>query len=381
VPGPRVTIVGAGIVGAACARALARAGARVTVVESRFPGGGATAAGMGHVVVMDDSPAQLALTARSRELWHELAAELPAEAEFRRTGTLWVADDDDELDEARRKAGILARAGITAQVLSAAEVVRAEPHLRRGLAGGLLVPDDAVAYPPPVAAWLLADAVRRGATLLRDAPVAAVAGAGVTPGCVRLADGRVVAADVVVVATGAAAADLVPGVPIRPRKGHLVITDRMPGFVTHQLIELGYVKRAHDVGTDSVAFNVQPRATGQLLVGSSRQIDVTDRGVDRVILGRMLERVAEYMPDIARVTAIRTWTGFRAATPDGLPLVGPCADLPGVWLATGHEGLGITTSLGSAEILAAAIAAAPCPLDCGPLLPARFTTAMEAAHG
>ena len=92
-----VTIVGAGIVGAACARALARAGARVTVVESRFPGGGATAAGMGHVVVMDDSPAQLALTARSRDLWNELAAELPPEAEYRRAGTLWVAADADEL--------------------------------------------------------------------------------------------------------------------------------------------------------------------------------------------------------------------------------------------------------------------------------------------
>ena len=96
----RITIVGGGIVGAACARTLTQAGAHVTVVEARFPGGGATAAGMGHVVVMDDSPAQLAITTRSRELWHTLAEELPAEAEWRRTGTLWVAADDDELAEA-----------------------------------------------------------------------------------------------------------------------------------------------------------------------------------------------------------------------------------------------------------------------------------------
>ena len=368
----RVTIVGAGIVGAACARALARGGATVTVIESRFPGGGATAAGMGHVVVMDDSPAQLALTSRSRALWAELAAELPADAEYRRAGTLWVAADDDEMAEARRKEQLLDAAGIAARTLSAAELERAEPHLRAGLAGGLLVPDDAVLYPPPVAGWMLADAVRHGATLLRESPVAAIADPALAPGSVRLADGRVLGADVVIVATGVAAADLVPGVPVRPRKGHLVITERMPGFVSHQLIELGYVKRAHDVGTDSVAFNVQPRATGQLLVGSSRQIDVTSRDVDPAILRQMLDRCIAYMPDIARVPAIRTWTGFRAAAPDGLPLVGPWPALPGVWLATGHEGLGITTSLATAEIVAAALVGTPTALDVRPLLPARF---------
>ena len=382
--GPRVTIVGAGIVGAACARALARIGASVTVVESRFPGGGATAAGMGHVVVMDDSPAQLALTSLSRERWNALAAELPAEAEYRRTGTLWVAADDHEMDEARRKARLLEAAGVEARTMSAAEMERAEPRLRKGLAGGLVVPDDAVLYPPPVAGWMLRDAVSHGATLLRETPVAAVAGPGLAAGSVRLADGRLLAADVVVVAAGCAAVDLVPDVPIRPRKGHLVITERVPGFASHQLIELGYVKRAHDVGTDSVAFNVQPRATGQLLVGSSRQIDVTSRTVDPAILRRMLDRCVEYMPDISRVPAIRTWTGFRAASPDGLPLVGPWPAIPGVWLATGHEGLGITTSLATAELIAAALAGDRPRLDPGPLLPARFAgtpgRTVEATH-
>ena len=127
----RITIVGAGIVGAACARALVRAGARVTVVEARFPGGGATAAGMGHVVVMDDSPAQLALTKRSRDLWHVLAEELPPEAEWRRTGTLWVAADDDEVAEAARKQEVLAAAGVASRQLDAAELAAAEPTCTR----------------------------------------------------------------------------------------------------------------------------------------------------------------------------------------------------------------------------------------------------------
>jgi glycine/D-amino acid oxidase-like deaminating enzyme len=378
----RITIVGGGIVGAACAQALARGGASVTVVESAFPGGGATAAGMGHVVVMDDSPPQLALTKRSRDLWHDLATQVPADAEWRPAGTLWVAAaDDDEMAEAARKQHRLAEAGVEARLLDAAELRRAEPSLRPGLAGGLLVPDDAVVYPPPVAAWLLATVERAGGRVMRGVGVVAVAGDGLAPGHVRLGDGRTVGGDAVIVAAGTATGRLVAGVPLRPRKGHLVITERVPGFLVHQVIELGYVKRAHDVGTDSVAFNVQPRATGQLLVGSSRQVDVDSPDVDRAILRQMLDRCREYMPALASVSAIRTWTGLRAATPDGLPLIGPWPALPGVWLATGHEGLGITTSLGTAELIAHAFCGAATSLDPLPYLPARSSLTEAHAHG
>jgi glycine/D-amino acid oxidase-like deaminating enzyme len=130
-----------------------------------------------------------------------------------------------------------------------------------------------------------------------------------------------------------------------------------------------------------VAFNVQPRATGQLLVGSSRQVDVDSRDVDRAILRQMLDRCREYMPDLADVPAIRTWTGLRAATPDGLPLVGPWQKLPGVWLATGHEGLGITTSLGTAELVAHGLSGTGTRLDPLAFLPARFAVAEVASHG
>ncbi|MFI5239279.1 MAG: FAD-dependent oxidoreductase, partial [Gemmatimonadales bacterium] len=79
---PDAVVIGAGIVGAACAEALARAGRRVLILDESFAGGGTTAAGMGHLVAMDDSPAQLALTAYSRQLWQSLAPELPHVVEY-----------------------------------------------------------------------------------------------------------------------------------------------------------------------------------------------------------------------------------------------------------------------------------------------------------
>jgi len=87
-PAADVVILGAGVVGSACAEALAREGRRVTVVEPHGISAGVTGAAMGHIVVLDDCPAQFALTRYSRDLRNELAAELPPQAEFERCGTL-----------------------------------------------------------------------------------------------------------------------------------------------------------------------------------------------------------------------------------------------------------------------------------------------------
>src|SRR5450631_2180793 len=162
-PSPDVLVVGAGIVGAACADALSEAGLSVTVLESRFAGGGATAAAMGHIVVMDDSPAQFALTELSRRLWTGLADEMPAACEDDPTGTLWVAVDAEEMAHVAGKAAFYRERGVAVEELSAEELARAEPNLRPGLAGALRVPGDRVVYPVNAARWLLARAVARGA--------------------------------------------------------------------------------------------------------------------------------------------------------------------------------------------------------------------------
>jgi D-hydroxyproline dehydrogenase subunit beta len=363
----RAVVVGAGIVGAACARALAADGLDVVLVDDRPVGSGATAAGMGHVVAMDDSEAQFALCRRSQALWDELVARAGGRVESTRSGTLWVAADDEEMAEVGRKARFFADHGVPAEILDARQLAEAEPQLRPGLAGGLRIPGDSVVYPPTAAQFLVDEAVALGATLRIGPAVEAISGREA-----RLSDGTTVGADLVVNAGGARAVALTPGLPIRPRKGHLVITDRHPGFARHQVLELGYLRSAHGPDRDSVAFNVQPRPTGQLLIGSSRQYDVEDPTIDPAMLRRMVDRALLYMPGLAHLSAIRAWTGFRAATPDSLPLIGPHPDEPGLFLAAGHEGLGITTSLATAELIADLIAGRPQAIPAEPYQPARF---------
>jgi glycine/D-amino acid oxidase-like deaminating enzyme len=367
---PDVIVIGAGIIGAACAHALAKAGRRVLVIDAGH--GGATHAGMGHLVVMDDNAAEMALSQYSVAAWAALAGRMPADCAFHACGTLWVAADAQEMAGAEDKRTRLLQHGLPCQLLTATELAQAEPGLRSGLAGGLLVPGDGTLYAPNAAQWLLGllpekVSVQRGF-------VTRIEG-----NSVLLQDGARLRAPLLLLATGLQATTLVPGLPMRPKKGHLLITDRYPGTVQHQLVELGYITSAHHSEGPSVAFNVQPRPTGQLLIGSSRQFDTVDRSVEPAMLARMLQRALAYMPGIAELNAIRSWTGLRPATPDSLPILDRHPDNAHLWLAVGHEGLGVTTATGTADILAALMTGAPPPLDAAPYALARFGAAVLAA--
>jgi len=365
-----VVIAGGGIVGSACALACAQAGLRVALVERDMLGSGATAAGMGHIVVMDDSEAQFALTRRSQLLWQALSTDLPASAEYQSPGTIWVASDEEELAEAPRKQNWLAELRVPGRLLSSRELAALEPNLRKGLAGGLLVIEDAVVYPPVVALHLARQAQDLGATIMVGRSVKQMAN-----GEAVLDDGTRLRANRLVNALGAEAARCTPGIAVKKRKGHLAITDRYAGFLSHQLVELGYLKSAHSVSADSVAFNVQPRQTGQILIGSSRQYGNEESAVDQAMLTAMLQRATLYLPSLGSLSVLRVWTGFRAATPDKLPLIGPLPGDATLWLATGHEGLGITTALATAELLVSHFTGSVPTIPPEPYLPARFAPA------
>lgn len=337
-------IIGAGIVGAACAASLSREGLTVALIDPNGIATGTTATGMGHIVVMDDSEAQFALTDYSQKLWNELSKDLPENSEYEHCGTIWVAADDEEMVEVRRKHKFYTERNLPSDILDKKALREAEPNLREGLAGGLLVKNDSVVYQLCARKYLAEKAMENGTRIINSTAIE------LTDDCVKLSSGDTIRAEFIVNAAGVSAPDLSPELEIIKRKGHLVITDRYPGFVSHQLIELGYLKSAHGKDADSVAFNVQPRSTGQILLGSSRQFGIDHTDIDHALIQRMTSRAFEYMPRLRELAAVRTWTGFRPATPDNLPYIGRIGN-SNVFAAAGHEGLGITTSLGTAELI------------------------------
>ena len=364
-----IAIIGAGIIGAACAFRLSQEGFRVVVIEAGEIAAGTTAAGMGHIVVMDDSEAQFALTNYSRQLWNEISIKLPKNCEYQHCGTIWAATDEEEMQEVCRKRDFYESRGVKALILDERSLREAEPNLRKDLVGGLLVPNDSVVYQLSAARFFLEKSKESGAKIMTRKRVAMISDDGV-----KLENGEFVSAGNIINAAGFWSKELLTDLQIVKRKGHLVITERYPGFVRHQLIELGYLKSAHGTETDSVAFNVQPRSTEQVLIGSSRQFGVEDTAIDYDILRRMTHRAFEFMPKLRELSAIRVWTGFRPATPDNLPYIGRSPNFQNVYLATGHEGTGITTSLGTAEILTDEILGRESKINREPYSPSRFVT-------
>lgn len=361
-------IVGAGIVGAACAREFVRQGLSVAVIESGAVGGGATAASMGHLLVVDDEAGgndpEFALSQRSMRLWQDWLDESAghaAQVEHGRCGTLWLAADEQELALAGRKQAWYAARGIAAELIDGAALAGLEPMLRPGLAGALRVPGDGRVYPPKVAAhWLQGCELISGEVIELDGH------------SLRLADGRRLWGGIIVLTAGLASQRWLPPGWLLPKKGQLAITQRSAPRVSHQLVELGYIKKAHLADQDTVSFNVQPRPDGQLLIGSSRQVGRSDAALDRQMLEAMLALACDYLPELAELSLLRCWTGLRPASRDGQPLIGAHPEHPRVWLACGHEGLGITTSLATAELLAQLSLGQPTLLNAAPYAPARL---------
>ena len=237
-------------------------------------------------------------------------------------GTLWVAADEEEMAHVRGKRPSTGRAACRRRSSTGALWPRPSRTSGRASPEGCACPGDRVLYPAGGGALAsLERALEKGAARLRRSEDVLEVGAGLRPDRVgadrrrggprRRRESRTPA--------------LLPGVPVAPGKGHLVITDRQPGFCRHQLVELGYLKSAHGGARESVAFNLQPRATGQLLLGSSRELVGFDAVGEPPLVARMVRRAIEYVPAIARLPALRTWTGFRPATPDNLPLIGAMA--------------------------------------------------------
>jgi glycine/D-amino acid oxidase-like deaminating enzyme len=369
-PSPDLAIVGGGIVGCALAHAAAVAGLRVALFEAAGLADGATGAGMGHLVVLDEDPAECALaraSMRCMENWPASLRQGHAQIQPAPTGTLWLAESASQHATALAKRDRLRAFDWDAEWLDAPSLRAAEPALAHDLVGALWVPRDDVIYGPGVALGLAREAQALGACIHTGTRVRSVQARGL-----MLDSGTNHAAGAVVVAAGVLTPLLLqdPELPIRPRKGLLAITDRYPGWLRHAVVELGYVDSALGDAPESVAFNLQPRETGQLLIGSSREYGETDSTVGARVFSRMVSRAHRFVPRLGELQLLRAWAGFRPATPDGRPLIGRLPS--GVWVAAGHEGLGLTTAAGTAAMFCDLLLGRAPLVDPAPFDPMRF---------
>ncbi len=379
-----VIVVGAGIVGTACARSLARAGMRVTIVDRGAVAGGTTGHGEGNLLVSDKKPGpELDIAQYSARLWATVSAELADELgpdfpsiEFEEKGGLVAAIDEDTAAHLLDFATLQQRAGADARILSVREALALEPDLNPSIAAAVHYPEDGQVQPVIAAEALLASARRAGTRVLAHAEVFRLmrSGSGDVTG-VETRTGVLRAPRVVLAAgpwSGEIGSLFGTRVPVMPRRGVVLVTSRMSHRIFRKVYDADYVRsvgsNSSDLQTSSV---VETTRSGTVLIGSSRQIIGFDDRMRVDVIEELAAKAIRLFPFLADVAIIRTYGGFRPFTPDHLPLIGPDAHVPGLWHASGHEGAGIGLSLATAEILTAQLTGTPPSIDPAPYLPDR----------
>ncbi|MGW0798517.1 NAD(P)/FAD-dependent oxidoreductase [Streptomyces sp. NPDC002692] len=370
-----VVVVGAGMVGAACALYAARAGLDVAVVDRGPVAGGTTGAGEGNLLVSDKPPGpELDLALLSARLWAGLGEELGGAVEYEPKGGVVVAATPEGLTALEEFAAGQRSAGVSAVPVPADRLRDLEPHLAPGLAGAVHYPQDTQVMPALAAAHLLRAS---GAQLLTGRTVTEV---------LRGADGSVrgvrtdrgdLHAPVVVNAAGTWGAEVaaLAGVrlPVLPRRGFVLVTEPLPPRVRHKVYAADYVA---DVASDSAALQTSPvvegTAAGPVLIGASRERVGFDRSFSLPAVRALAAGAIGLFPFLAEVRALRTYLGFRPYLPDHLPAIGPDPRVPGLLHACGHEGAGIGLAAGTGHLIAQVLTGGPTDLDLTPFGPDRF---------
>lgn len=349
-----VVVIGGGVIGTAVAYYAAQAGRRVVLLDKGHIASGTSGACDGFIIMQSKNPGpHLELAMESAALYRDLAAELDFAIEYEPKGGMIVIENDTQAALMRDHVAKQAVSGLKVDILPIEEARGLEPLLAPDLWGATFCAADAQVNPIKVAQGFARAATRLGASIR---PGTAAARLIVETGRVRgvaTAAGDIYCEYVVVAAGVWSPALLAPiGVelPIKPRRGQILVTEPLPPMLRHVLLcacylvakyrpdDLDPAQRHNRLG---VGLAIEQTADGGLLIGSTREFAGFDRRTTLAGLEAVAAHARRILPALANVNIIRAFAGLRPYTPTGLPILGPVEGFPGLIVAAGHEGDGI----------------------------------------
>jgi sarcosine oxidase subunit beta len=388
---PDVIVIGAGVVGAACAYFLTEAGLRVALIDRGGIAAGTSSRCQSNVGAGVGTLSDYPYFGAAVDTYRELRGR-GFDLGYVETPSIIVATDETEAAELTAVVDELARLRGSCEMLDAQQVRELEPRLKPGFTAVALDQRAAQVNPMRVAFELAEASTRGGCQLMTGTQVLAVDVRRRRFRAVTTSAGDVTAGSVVIaggVWSRAIAAQVGLKLPVWPRKGHIVVAEPVPGWLRHGIVEFayesslghGYAQASTDAGLSpeadaTVGTIVQPLPSGQMLIGSSREPSPLDTETSRWRIRQILDRACRFLPELGQLRALRSYAGLRPWTPDGRPLIGPVAGLQGLFIATGHGGGGITGGPLTGRLIAASVAGLPTPIDVSRYLPDRFGPAL-----
>lgn len=382
-----VVVIGGGIIGTAIAYYTVKTGISVIVIEQGEIAGGTSSRCDGNILAIDKDPgfdSQMSL--KSQELVGELARELDEEFEYRAPGSILVCENDAEMEAAHRWVDRQTAVGLPFRMLSQQDLRDEWPFMAKDLPGGLECATDSTVNPVLMTYSLAASARRLGAkfkinTVVTDIILdekGHVAGVDTSNGRVRT--------KLVINAAGVWAKHIGKmvglDIPIEPRKGHILVSSRTNNIGKRKVMEFGYLmskfggqrqveKEMEDHG---VALVFEPTASQNFLIGSSREFVGYDTTVDSRVIRLIAKRAIRFFPVMKDIPMFRSYAGLRPWTPDHLPIVGHVDEVPGFYIAAGHEGDGISLSAVTGKVISEMLSHSPTCIPIEALRLERFRT-------
>ncbi|GED69368.1 sarcosine oxidase subunit beta [Brevibacillus reuszeri] len=361
----QVAVIGGGIIGGAIAYYAAKAGLDVVVLEKGELASGTSSRCDGNILAIDKDPgfdSQMSL--KSQMLVDELSRELDHSFEYRAPGSILVCETEAEMEAANEWVKRQKEAGLPFRMLDRSDIRQESPYFADDLLGGLECATDSTVNPYMLTFALFEGAKKHGARIMQRTEVKAVTrdqASGIFH--VETGVGRVTAKQVVNAAgVWAPYIGQMVGldIPILPRKGHLIVASRQMPVGIRKVMEFGYLiskfggQRQVDEETEKygVALVFEPTESQNFLIGSSRQFVGFDTRVDLNVVRCMARRALRFYPKIADFAIIRTYCGLRPWTEDHLPIISRVEEVPGYFIAAGHEGDGISLAAVTGKVVA-----------------------------
>ncbi|MBU5266747.1 NAD(P)/FAD-dependent oxidoreductase [Virgibacillus proomii] len=363
-----VIIIGGGIIGAAISYYTTKAGLDVTVLEKNELASGTSSRCDGNILAIDKDPgfdSQMSL--KSQQLVHELAQELHVPFEYRNPGSILVCENEQELEAAHKWVNQQREAGLEFHMLDRNDLKNESAYFADDLYGGLECKTDSTVNPYMLTYSLFYSAKQLGAKVHTYTEVKRLNRDENGQFIVQTTAGEFTA-NKVVNACGVWAPFigemLGVSIPIHPRKGQIIVASRQHPVGLRKVMEFGYLiskfggERQVDNMTEKygVALVFEPTESQNFLIGSSRQFVGFNHKVSHEITKYIAKRAIRFYPKMADMMVIRTYAGLRPWTKDHLPIVSPVDEVPGFYIASGHEGDGISLAAITGKVMAEMLA-------------------------
>lgn len=408
-----VVVIGAGIVGTCAAYYLARRGVRVVLVEKGRPGAEQSSRNWGWCRQQNRDARELPMATRSLALWDALAAEIGPGLGFRRSGLLYLSNDEAELEGWARWRDFARTQNVVTHMLTAEEAAQHGATTGKRWKGGVFSPTDGIADPSSAAPLIAAAIETHGGRVVQNC---AVRGLELSGGRVSgvVTERGLIRTKIAVMAGGAWASSFcrqlgirfpqatvrasilsvsqAEGLPdalhtarvsltARPGGHTLAISGRARVDPTAQMLRFGstfipmFLKRHKSLaigGLEGVRSGHETLSRWRLdRETPMERMRVLDPKPDQSQIRETLSRARELIPALAASEVTAAWAGYIDSTPDGVPAIGE-TQIPGFVLAAGFSGHGFGIGTGAGEMIADLVTGSEPALDARPYHPSRF---------